>query len=59
MTNSQIHILLIEDNETDAILVQSDLQQAMGDQVSVVHAERLSSALQFIQEQSFDLILSR
>ncbi|MBX9896129.1 MAG: response regulator [Nitrosomonas sp.] len=58
MTNSQIHILLIEDNETDAILVQSDLQQAMGDQVSVVHAERLSSALQFIQEQSFDLILS-
>ena len=58
MAGSEIHILLIEDNETDAILVQSDLQQAMGDQVSVVHAERLSSALQLIQEQSFDLILS-
>jgi hypothetical protein len=26
----KIHILLIEDNETDAILVESDLQQAMG-----------------------------
>lgn len=58
MNSSPIQILLIEDNESDAILVQNDLQRAMGDQVSVVHAERLSSALQFLQEQSFDLILS-
>ena len=58
MTPTKIHILLIEDNETDAILVQSDLQQAMGDQISVVHTERLDSALQLIQQQSFDLILS-
>ena len=52
------NILLIEDNETDAILVQSDLQQAMGDQISVVHTDRLNSALRLIQQQSFDLILS-
>ncbi|MBY0484330.1 response regulator [Nitrosomonas sp.] len=58
MIPNKIHILLIEDNETDAILVQSDLQQAMGDQISVVHTERLDSALQLIQQQSFDLILS-
>ncbi len=54
----KIHILLIEDNETDAILVQSDLQYAMGDQVTVTHVERLSSALELIHKESFDLILS-
>lgn len=58
MTSSKIHILLIEDNETDAILVQSDLQLAMGDQTTVVHTERLSSALELIRKQPFDLILS-
>ncbi|MDP1785938.1 response regulator [Nitrosomonas sp.] len=58
MNQTKIHILLIEDNETDAILVQSDLQQAMGEQISVVHTERLDSALRLIQQQSFDLILS-
>ena len=58
MTSSKIHILLIEDNETDAILVQSDLQLAMGDQTTVVHTERLSSALELIHKQPFDLILS-
>ena len=58
MTSSKIHILLIEDNETDAILVQNDLQHAMGDQITVVHTERLSSALELIRKQPFDLILS-
>ncbi|SEF90782.1 hybrid sensor histidine kinase/response regulator [Nitrosomonas ureae] len=54
----KIHILLIEDNETDAILVESDLQQAMGDQMTVTHVERLSSAIELIHKKSFDLILS-
>jgi len=58
MTKSKIHILLIEDNETDAILVQSELQQAIGDQITLIHTERLSSALKLIHEYSFDLILS-
>ena len=58
MTIPKIHILLIEDNESDAILVQSDLQQAMGDQITLVHTERLDSALQLIREHTFDLILS-
>ncbi len=58
MTIPKIHILLIEDNETDAILVQSDLQQAMGDQVTIIHTERLSSAFELLQQHSFDLILS-
>ena len=39
MTIPKIHILLIEDNETDAILVQNDLQQAMGDQISLIRTE--------------------
>ena len=58
MNATKIHILLIEDNEADAILVQNDLQQAMGDQISVVHTERLKSAFELIGKQSFDLILS-
>lgn len=58
MTISKIQILLIEDNETDAILVQNDLQLAMGDQISIVHAERLSTAFELIRQHSFDLILS-
>lgn len=58
MLTPKIHILLIEDNETDAILVQNDLQQAMGDQISLIHTERLDSALELIQQHSFDLILS-
>lgn len=58
MTISKIHILLIEDNETDALLVRSELQQAMGDQITLVHTERLDSALKLIHEHSFDLILS-
>ena len=58
MTIPKIHILLIEDNETDAILVQNDLQQAMGNQISLIRTERLDSALELIQKHSFDLILS-
>ncbi len=58
MIKPKINILLIEDNETDAFLVQSDLQRAMGDQISLVHVERLSSALELLQQHSFDLILS-
>ncbi len=45
MTIPKIHILLIEDNEADAMLVQNDLQQAMGDQISLIHTERLSLRL--------------
>ena len=58
MTSTKIHILLIEDNESDAIVVQNDLQHAMGDQITVAHTERLTSALQLIEQQPFDLILS-
>ena len=58
MISNKIHILLIEDNEDDAILVQSDLQQAMGDQISLVHTDRLSTALELIRKESFDLILT-
>jgi two-component system sensor histidine kinase UhpB len=58
MISNKIHILLIEDNEDDAILVQSDLQQAMGDQISLVHAGRLGTALELIRRESFDLILT-
>ena len=58
MTSTKLHILLIEDNESDAILVQNNLEQAMGDQITLTHVERLKSALNLLEKQSFDLILS-
>ncbi|UJP06058.1 MAG: response regulator [Nitrosomonas sp.] len=58
MTATKIHILLIEDNESDAFLVQNELQMAMGDQISVIHTERLKTAFELIEALSFDLILS-
>lgn len=58
MDKDHIYILLIEDNETDAILVQTELQFAMGDQISLIHAERLNDAFLLIEQQSFDLILT-
>lgn len=58
MDKDHIYILLIEDNETDAMLVQTELQFAMGDQISLIHAERLNDAFLLIEQQSFDLILT-
>jgi two-component system, NarL family, sensor histidine kinase UhpB len=54
---NKIHILLIEDSETDAILVKHELLQAMDNQVTLAHTKRISEALELIQQQSFDSIL--
>ena len=58
MASNKINILLIEDSESDALLVQNDLEQAMSDQITLTHVERLKVALDLIGKQSFDLILS-
>ena len=57
MTNTKIHILLIEDDEIDVILVKRELLQALDGQFTLVHTERISEALELLQQQSFDLIL--
>lgn len=58
MGSTEIHILLIEDNEFDALLIQHRLLQGLKSQIKVTHAESVSEALVLIQQYPFDLILS-
>lgn len=58
MVSAEIHILLIEDNEFDALLIQHRLLQGLKSQIKVTHAESVSEALVLIQQYPFDLILS-
>ncbi|MBX3630128.1 MAG: response regulator [Nitrosomonas sp.] len=58
MGKTKIHILIIEDNAFDALLIQHRLLQGLKNQIQLTHAESLSEALLLINQQHFDLILS-
>lgn len=58
MEELNIHILMIEDNEFDALLIQHRLQQRLKDQITLTHAASIADALQFIRQKQFDLIIS-
>ncbi|MBI1176329.1 response regulator [bacterium] len=51
-----VRVLVIEDNETDALLIREQLETAFG-RVSVVGAERLAEALEKLQDHTFDIAL--
>src|SRR4051812_9242556 len=53
---SPIKVLLVEDNPTDAFLLQEYL--AGLPQFSFTHARRLQDALRILREDSIDIILS-
>lgn len=55
---AEIHILLIEDNEFDALLIQHRLLRGLKSQIKVTHTESISEALILIRKYQFDLILS-
>lgn len=57
MENSKINILLVEDSQTDAMLVQDELSQALSAVFTLTHVERLNDAIQEIQQNNYDLIL--
>lgn len=52
-----IKILLIEDNPGDARLVRELLAEATISKFRLTHVERLSEALQYLKEDSFDVLL--
>ena len=56
--NTKIHILLIEDNESDVILLEHRLLKVLNGRIILKHAECLSEALELMHQQSFDLILT-
>ncbi len=56
--NKKIHILLIEDNESDLRLVELYLKEAFPANYMLVTADRLAKAIEFLSAGNFDVILS-
>ena len=52
-----LHILLVEDNPTDALLVDSALDEMVGWEPVLTHRERLSEATVALRQQKFDVVL--
>ncbi len=57
MDNELIRLLLIEDNPGDARLVQEALSEARGVSFRVFSADRLTTGLQLLSEQTVDVLL--
>jgi PAS domain S-box-containing protein len=51
-------ILIVEDNELDALLLQEALKKAAPGRVDLMVANRVSEAVRFLSENRFDVILS-
>lgn len=58
MQTPTIHVLLVEDSPTDALLVREELAHASGVRFVVVHVEQVSDALQQLKSARFDVVLS-
>lgn len=58
MTNAILKVLLLEDNPADADLLQDILNEAISINWDITHVEKLSLALQYINQQPFDIVLS-
>ena len=57
MSGQTIHVLLVEDSPSDALLVQDELSQATGVEFVVSHVETLRDARRKLSAVRFDVIL--
>ncbi|NJK47520.1 PAS domain S-box protein [Candidatus Gracilibacteria bacterium] len=57
MTNGHIKILLVEDNPGDVLLLKEFLRDVNSTQFELTPVECLKEALQFLDEQRFDIVL--
>lgn len=57
MNNLCIKVLLIEDNQGDAILIQEMLKDVKTTDFNVKHAQRLEDGINHLLSESFDIIL--
>jgi K+-sensing histidine kinase KdpD len=57
MERSPIHVLLVEDNRIEARLLEVLLNESVVAEFQVVTADRLSTALNLLAQQHFDVIL--
>lgn len=52
-----IRVLLVEDNATDALLLQEELRHVRSPQLVIVHVDRLHDAIQRVRQEQFDIVL--
>ena len=57
MADRRIKILLIEDNEDDALLVRESLLEVAGSKFEIICVKRLKEGLKKIEEEGTDLVL--
>jgi two-component system cell cycle sensor histidine kinase/response regulator CckA len=57
MTETKIRVLLVEDNPTDAMLVQDELAHSTGSPFAVVQVDNLKGAISRLHERAFDVVL--
>ena len=59
MTDKRIvNVLLIEDELADATLIRNALSEEDENQIIIRHVDRLSSAIDLLEKEEFDVILS-
>jgi PAS domain S-box-containing protein len=57
MSDQPIHILLVEDNPTDALLLREALARFSSTRFKLSHEERLGDALEHLSQESCDVVL--
>lgn len=53
----KLHILYVEDNPTDVLLLQEVLKDVPNTEFILTHVERLAEALNYLKQENFDVIL--
>ena len=57
MSSEPIKVLLVEDNLGDARLLYEGLQETLPEQFQMTHARRLSEALEYLWEETYNVVL--
>jgi two-component system sensor histidine kinase UhpB len=57
MTETLIHILLVEDNATDALLLEHELSDSFFGPFSIRRAESMAEAIEHLASHQFDVVL--
>jgi diguanylate cyclase (GGDEF)-like protein/PAS domain S-box-containing protein len=57
MKDKALQILLVEDNPTDALLLEQELEDTRSASFRLTHVERLSDALERLADDAFDAVL--
>jgi PAS domain S-box-containing protein len=57
MNEIPIHLLLVEDNSADAVLLNKEFRESAFGPFVITHVQRLSQALQRMEDQKYDAVL--